>query len=49
MKLHHLNRKVHYWASVFIAAPLLVIVCTGILLQVKKNFDGSSHRRSPAR
>lgn len=39
MKLHSLNRKVHYWASVFVAVPLLVIVCTGILLQVKKNFD----------
>lgn len=37
MKLHLLNRKIHYWASIFAAAPLLVIVCSGLLLQLKKN------------
>jgi len=36
MKFNILNRKVHYWATAFMAIPLLVIVCTGILLQVKK-------------
>jgi uncharacterized iron-regulated membrane protein len=37
MKLKILTRRVHYWASIAIAAPLLVIVCTGLLLQVKKS------------
>ena len=30
------NRKVHHWASFFAALPLLVIICTGLLLQLKK-------------
>lgn len=30
------NRKVHHWASFIVALPLLVIILTGILLQVKK-------------
>lgn len=36
MTFNILNRKVHYWASFTIAVPLLVIICTGIVLQVKK-------------
>jgi uncharacterized iron-regulated membrane protein len=32
-------RKLHYWATAFVAAPLLVIVSTGLLLQVKKQWD----------
>lgn len=36
MKFHVLNRKVHYWASIFVALPLVVIIVTGILLQFKK-------------
>jgi uncharacterized iron-regulated membrane protein len=38
MKLHSLNRKVHYWISIAVALPALVIICTGILLQMKKQF-----------
>jgi uncharacterized iron-regulated membrane protein len=38
MKLHSLNRKVHYWISIAVALPALVILCTGILLQMKKQF-----------
>jgi hypothetical protein len=38
MKLHSLNRKVHYWISFAVALPALVIFCTGILLQMKKQF-----------
>lgn len=30
-------RKVHYWISIVTAAPLLVILGTGLLLQVKKD------------
>jgi len=36
MNFNRLNRKTHYWATVFVAIPLLVIICSGILLQVKK-------------
>jgi uncharacterized iron-regulated membrane protein len=38
MKLNVLNRKVHYWASVIIAVPILIVICSGILLQLKKQF-----------
>ncbi len=38
MKFHVLNRKTHYWASIIFAAPLFVILATGIVLQVKKQF-----------
>jgi uncharacterized iron-regulated membrane protein len=37
MKPHIFFRRVHYWASIPIAIPLLIIICTGILLQLKKN------------
>jgi uncharacterized iron-regulated membrane protein len=33
-----LNRKVHYWAGAVIAIPLLVIACTGSVLQLKKHW-----------
>ena len=36
MKLPLLNRKLHRWGAVLIALPLLVVVVTGLLLQVKK-------------
>lgn len=36
MSLNVLNRKIHYWGSILIAIPLLIVVCTGILLQVRK-------------
>ena len=36
MKFNVLNRKVHYWASAIVAIPLLVIICSGLLLQAKK-------------
>jgi hypothetical protein len=34
-----LNRKVHYWASVCIALPLLVMILSGLLLQSKKHWS----------
>lgn len=37
MKFNLLNRKIHYWLSLFVALPLLVIVGTGIMLQWKKH------------
>lgn len=36
MKFTILNRKVHYWGSVIITIPLLIVIATGILLLLKK-------------
>lgn len=30
------NRKLHRWGSIAIALPFLVVICTGLLLQLKK-------------
>jgi len=38
VKFNLLNRKVHYWASIVIAVPILIIIVSGILLQTKKQF-----------
>lgn len=37
MKFSKLNRDVHRWGSIVIAIPLLVIVVTGGILQLKKD------------
>lgn len=37
MKPHILLRRVHYWASLPITIPVLVIIATGLLLQFKKS------------
>ena len=39
MKLHVLNRKVHYWASLLVALPVLVMIGTGLLLHLKKDWN----------
>lgn len=39
MHFNVLNRKVHYWASAVIAVPLFIIICTGIVLQLKKHWS----------
>ena len=36
MGIHLLTRKTHYWSAIIIALPVVVILTTGILLQVKK-------------
>lgn len=36
MKFNVLNRKVHYWAAFAVAVPLLVMISSGIVLQLKK-------------
>lgn len=33
------NRKLHRWGAVLVAVPFLVVLCTGILLQIKKQLD----------
>ena len=30
------NRKLHRWGAIAVALPFLVVICTGILLQLKK-------------
>jgi uncharacterized iron-regulated membrane protein len=32
-----LNRKIHYWLSLFVVAPFLIVVSTGVLLLLKKD------------
>jgi uncharacterized iron-regulated membrane protein len=39
MKLNVLIRKVHNWASVVIALPLIVMIGAGVLLMFKKEID----------
>ncbi|REL30419.1 PepSY domain-containing protein [Thalassotalea euphylliae] len=38
MKFAKLNRTIHKWASLLIALPLLLVIVTGILLLVRKEF-----------
>ncbi len=38
MRWNVLNRKTHYWTSAVIAIPTLIMICSGILLQVKKQW-----------
>lgn len=37
MRFNRLNRKIHYWATAFVALPVLVIIGSGLLLQLKKH------------
>ena len=39
MHFNVVNRKVHFWASFLASVPLLVIISSGILLQMKKQWD----------
>ena len=39
MNLNLLNRKIHYWISFAVAFPLLVIIVTGLTLQLKKHWS----------
>jgi uncharacterized iron-regulated membrane protein len=36
VKFNKFNRKVHYWASIAVAVPILIIILSGLLLQTKK-------------
>jgi hypothetical protein len=38
MSFNVLNRKVHYWAAFIAAVPLLVMIGSGLLLQMKKHW-----------
>lgn len=39
MHLNALNRKIHYWATVVVALPVLVIIGSGLMLQLKKHWS----------
>jgi uncharacterized iron-regulated membrane protein len=39
MKAKILNRKLHRWAAIVTALPVLVVILSGIILQLKKEFD----------
>jgi hypothetical protein len=39
MRLNVLNRKIHSWVSVIMALPILVMICSGLLLQAKKHWS----------
>lgn len=39
MKPKIVNRKIHRWAAVIAALPVIIVIVSGILLQVKKEFD----------
>lgn len=39
MRLRALNRKVHYWATALIAIPAVVVIGSGLLLQMKKHWS----------
>ena len=41
MKLNwnRLSRKIHYWGAVICALPILIVIRSGVLLLVKKEFE----------
>ena len=39
MAFNVLNRQIHYWASVAVAVPLLVMIASGLFLQAKKHWS----------
>lgn len=39
MNLNKLNRTIHNWISIFIALPLLLIIVSGLFLQLKKDLN----------
>ncbi len=38
-KLNILTRKLHRWGAIVIALPILVVICSGLILQLKKDVD----------
>jgi len=39
VSINKLSRRLHYWGSFAAAIPILVILCTGVLLQMKKQWS----------
>lgn len=38
MHFAQFNRVVHRWATVLVTIPLLIVICTGVILMLKKEF-----------
>ncbi len=36
LNFNFLNRKIHYWAAIIVAVPVLIVILSGLLLQIKK-------------
>lgn len=39
MKAKILNRKVHRWAAIVTALPILIVILSGVILQMKRQLD----------
>lgn len=39
MRYNLINRRIHYWACIVLALPVLVIIGSGLLLQLKKHWS----------
>jgi uncharacterized iron-regulated membrane protein len=39
MKASVLNRKLHRWGAILTAIPMLIVIVSGLFLQLKKEFD----------
>lgn len=39
VRFNVLNRKIHYWISFAAALPMIVMICSGLLLQSKKHWN----------
>jgi uncharacterized iron-regulated membrane protein len=39
MAFNRLNRRIHYWATAFLTLPILLVIGSGLLLQVKKEWS----------
>jgi hypothetical protein len=39
MKFNLANRRTHYWLTPFLAIPILIITASGLLLQIKKQWN----------
>lgn len=39
IKFNRLNRDIHHWGAIIIAVPILIIIVTGLLLLLKKEFS----------
>ena len=39
MNWKKINTNIHYWGSAIVIVPLIIVLCSGLLLQVKKEFE----------
>ena len=39
LRFNRLNRRIHYWATIPIAIPILIVIGSGVLLQMKKHWQ----------